>query len=124
MQSFKVRQNGQKAELTWQTATEVAVRNFDIEKGTDGKTFSKIAEVKARNTPSVYQAFDDQFSESAYYRLKINDLDGSSKYSNTVFLEKNGDKASKYAEILRGLFGSKRTTKSNPLSYQTVLGKF
>ena len=102
LSKFSAKQENSKAELTWQTANEVAVKNFDIEKGTDGKTFSKIAEVKAHNTPSVYQAFDDQFSESAYYRLKINDLDGTSKYSNIVFLEKNGDKTIKIRRNTEG----------------------
>ncbi len=101
---FSAKQNGSTAELTWQTANEVAVKNFDIEKSLDGKTFLKIAEVKANNTPSVYSTVDDQFSASAYYRLKINDLDGTSKFSNIVFLEKSpfGGKGAKIQRNTEG----------------------
>lgn len=92
---FSVKENGNQTEFNWQTASETNVKNFDIEKSLDGQKFEKIAEIKANNTPSVYQAFDHQFSESAYYRLKINDLDGTNSHSKTVFLEKNGAKTIK-----------------------------
>ena len=74
----------QKAQLNWKTATETNVKNFDIEKSADGRKFEKIGEVEANNTPSVYSAFDDYFFESAYYRLKINDLDGKVTYSTAI----------------------------------------
>ena len=99
---FVVKAEQNKALLTWQTASETNVKNFDIEKSLDGQKFEKIAEVKANNTPSVYQAFDHQFLESAYYRLKINDLDGTTNHSKTVFLEKNGAKTIKISRNTEG----------------------
>lgn len=99
---FSAKTTGNQAIFNWQTATETNVKNFDIEKSLDSQKFEKIAEVKAHNTPSVYQAFDNQFSESAYYRLKINDLDGTSSYSKTVFLEKNGTKSIKISRNTEG----------------------
>lgn len=66
------------------------------------KPFRKFAEIKANNTPSVYQAFDDQFLSSAYYRLKINDLDGKFSFSKTVFLEKNTSKSIKISRNTEG----------------------
>jgi Secretion system C-terminal sorting domain len=86
---FSAKANNSKVTLNWQTASETNVKNFDIEKSLDGKNFIKIKEVKANNTPSVYQAFDDNFTESAYYRLKTNDLDGKTDYSKTVFVAYN-----------------------------------
>jgi Secretion system C-terminal sorting domain len=83
---FSAKANGNKTTLNWQTANETNVKNFDIEKSIDGANFSKIKEVKANNTPSVYQAFDDQFFASTYYRLKTNDLDGKTDYFKTVFV--------------------------------------
>ncbi len=85
----------QKAQLIWQTAAEDGVKNFDIEKSTDGKAFLKIAEVKANNTPSVYQAFDEYFFQSSYYRLRTNDLDGKTEVSKVVYLEKSAGKVAK-----------------------------
>ena len=99
---FSAKNNENKVELNWQTATETNVKNFEIEKSSDGQKFEKIAEIKANNTPSVYQAFDNQFSESAYYRLKINDLDGTNSYSKTVFLEKKGAKTIKISRNTEG----------------------
>jgi hypothetical protein len=88
LRSFSAKANRNRTTLNWQTANETNVKNFDIEKSLDGTFFSKIKEVKANNTPSVYQALDDNFTESAYYRLKINDLDGKTDYSKIVFVEK------------------------------------
>jgi hypothetical protein len=99
---------GGKTLITWQTASETNVKNFDIEKSIDGTNFSKIKEAKANNTPSVYQAFDDNFTESAYYRLKIIDLDGKTDYSKIVFVDKN---------MQRGIKISKNT--EGPLSIET-----
>ena len=93
--NFTANAEKQRALLTWQTANERSVAHFDIEKSLDGKTFDKIGELKANNTPSVYQAFDNDFTASAYYRLRINDLDGTSTYSKIIFLEKS--------KILKGI---------------------
>jgi hypothetical protein len=89
--NFKAIPKAEQVQLTWQTASETNLKNFAIEKSTDSKIFEKIAEVKANNTPSVYQATDDTpfGGKGAYYRLKINDLDGTSNYSKIVFVEKN-----------------------------------
>ena len=102
--NFTAKNIGNKAELNWQTASEFNVKNFNIEKSFDGKAFDKINEVKANNTPSVYQAFDNDFSTSAYYRLKINDLDGKTDYSKVVFLEKSpfGGKGAKIRSNTEG----------------------
>ena len=52
--------------LDWSTAQEKDNSHFDIERSLDGQKFIKIAEIKANNTPSVYQVFDAQFYQSAY----------------------------------------------------------
>ena len=70
--------------LTWATATERNTRDFDIEQSSDGKTFTRIGNVKAKGnsqTPQYYRFSDDKFFDLTYYRLKINDLDNKSAYS-------------------------------------------
>jgi hypothetical protein len=84
--------DNQNAFLEWTTSEEHNMSHFDIEKSVNGKNFLKIAEIKAKNTPSVYSAIDDKFFNSSYYRLKINELDGTVNYSKIVFLEKNSEK--------------------------------
>ena len=76
--------------LTWQTATEVNTAYFDIESSTDGKTFQKIAETKAKGKAATYEYIDRHpLSITTYYRLKMNDLDGTSSYSNVVSVSQN-----------------------------------
>jgi Pregnancy-associated plasma protein-A len=114
--SFNAKNNNNEVEFLWHTANEFNVKNFEIEKSTDGKDFSTIAEVKAKNTPSVYQAFDDQFFQSAYYRLKINDLDGTFDYSKTIFVENNQpNKVKIYPSVTSGLL-----TIENAKSFEIV----
>ena len=71
--------------LTWQTASEINTNHFDIERSTDGKIFDKIGELKAQNKAAHYNYLDKSIINSTvYYRLKINDLDGTINYSNIV----------------------------------------
>lgn len=93
--TFTGKTDGSTNVLTWQTASERAVAHFDVEHSTDGKVFEKIAEVAARNTPSVYQASDKVIAQTMYYRLKTVDFDRKTSLSNVITLE-NG-------RILRGL---------------------
>ncbi len=95
--------------LDWTTTAERNISHFDIEKSVDSKFFLKIARrdainrVSTTSTPSVYQAVDDLFFTSSYYRLKINELDGTATYSKILYLEKNSDKNLK---IIRDTEGS------------------
>jgi Secretion system C-terminal sorting domain len=75
--------------LTWQTASEVNTTHFDIERSYDGKQFEKIGETKAQGKAAMYEYLDKAPLSGVgglYYRLKINDLDGKSSYTNVVTL--------------------------------------
>ena len=85
--SFQAKNTEGSNKLTWQTATEKNVRDFDVEKSSDGKVFEKIGTVKAKgnsSTPQYYAFSDDTPFDLTYYRLKINDLDNKTDYSKTV----------------------------------------
>lgn len=82
--------------LNWQTANEVALSHFEIEKSPNGQKFERIGEVNAKGGPSEkvsYEFIDNQNSSfishnsSLYYRLRMVDLDGKSKYSKIIALE-------------------------------------
>jgi chitinase len=79
---------GTNAQLSWETASELNLKDYDIEKSIDGKNFVEIDKIAARNAPSVYAVVDKNFEQSAYYRLKTNELSGDVAYSKIVFLEK------------------------------------
>ncbi len=120
---FTAKLDDNKAELNWQTASENKVQNYEIEKSFDGKTFLKIVETKANNAPSVYQAFDEQFSTSAYYRLKINDLDGVSNYSKIVHLEGKGTKTPKIIQYTEGSISIETNDKIELITITNTIGQ-
>jgi hypothetical protein len=88
---FKAKAVGNKAVLTWSTASEVNNQGFDIEKSFDGTNFSKIDFVKGNGNSNIllsYISVDDNFAQTAFYRLKQIDFDGKIEYSRIVQLEK------------------------------------
>ncbi|MBL7818556.1 MAG: DUF1501 domain-containing protein [Saprospiraceae bacterium] len=91
--------NGTDAHIEWTTANESNTDTFDIERSTDAKSFKKVGTVKATghsHEPVRYDYLDKDLPLSQayvfYYRLKINDLDGTSTFSETrsVIFEKAG----------------------------------
>lgn len=79
------------AHLSWETASEVINSGFDIEKSLNGITFEPIGFVKgAGNTTKInaYNFVDNNFTKTAYFRLKQVNFDGKYTYSNIVSLEK------------------------------------
>jgi uncharacterized protein (TIGR02145 family) len=78
--------------LNWSTASETNTSLFELEKKTfNNNTWQKIAFLKASGnstTPRQYSYTDKNINVGKFnYRLKMVDLDGSSKYSNTINVE-------------------------------------
>ncbi|GAA4443158.1 hypothetical protein GCM10023091_31140 [Ravibacter arvi] len=71
--------------ITWEVAEEENVSHYDIEAGTGGRTFRKIGNVKASGKAErKTYAFNDGALyglSPVYYRLRIEDFDGSFTYS-------------------------------------------
>jgi len=82
--------NDNTATLNWVTSSEINVKEFILQKSTDGFNFTQVAVVAAAGNstlPQSYTALDADFNtEFAYYRLLIADLDGSVKLSTTILL--------------------------------------
>jgi hypothetical protein len=77
------------AHLTWVTASEINSDRFELERSTDGRTFSKVAALATRNsaTGGNYDYTDAAPTEGLnYYRLKLIDLDQTSTYSPVATL--------------------------------------
>ena len=93
LRSFSAKKGDKNNLLSWQTASETNVLNFDIERSYDGILFEKIGTTKANNTPSVYGYSDAIFNQNKgkiiYYRLKTNDLDGRSSLSKIISITAN-----------------------------------
>lgn len=75
-------------QLNWQTASEKDASHFDIERSREGKTFTKIGQVKAvgQSVALLNYTFMDEMPSSGvnYYRLRQVDREGKEKLSNIV----------------------------------------
>jgi len=77
--------------LQWSTKSEQNSAYFDIQRSENGSDFTTIAKVNAAGNSSVvknYQFTDNELSTSSvfYYRLKMVDIDGTSKFSPIIFI--------------------------------------
>lgn len=72
--------------LDWKTGIEFNVKNIDIESSENGISYRKVAEVLPKGSNSSY-SFNVPNNSNAYFRLKVNDLDGYFEYSETKFVK-------------------------------------
>jgi chitinase len=112
-----------KAVLWWQTEQEDRLKSFDLEKSTDGKNFEKIQTFSAKNTPSVYRAFDANFEAAAYYRVVVFDLNGQKMVSKMVFLEENRVKTIKISQNTEGGILVETADKIEQIQLVNTLGQ-
>ncbi len=85
MMYFNAKKNGIHTDIDWLMARDIDVDYYEVEVSTDGQVFRWLTEVNAAqvNSPKQYEAVDlkPAFGEN-FYRLKVNQIDGSYFYSN------------------------------------------
>jgi hypothetical protein len=83
---FKAKNNTNATTLYWETSSEKNMLNFDIQKSSNGIEFNSVGMVKANNfgDKNKYTFNDSKTNDIQYYRLKMNELDGSYSYSQIV----------------------------------------
>jgi len=85
------KQNG--IQLDWKVYTEYNVKSYQIERSTDGRTYTTVGSLPAlyNNTnDGDYGFFDaNPLSGTSYYRIKNTDLDGKSAYSIVIRVNRN-----------------------------------
>jgi hypothetical protein len=89
---FKGINDKNKNRLTWQTADEINVAHFVIERSRDGWAFEEIGKLNTKgagNSTQSYELVDDNPLIINYYRLKIMDNDGTFDYSKTITVSNN-----------------------------------
>jgi hypothetical protein len=67
-------------QLTWKVAGEENVARYEVERSTDGRSFSTIASINAHGK-DTYNYTDVVSSNTVFYRIKNIDNDGKSRYS-------------------------------------------
>ena len=86
--SFAAQQAGSDVTLKWITSSEINNDRFEIERSTDGRAFTKIGTVAAKNYEgqSDYQFTDNSqwASEKRFYRLKMIDKSGQNANSQII----------------------------------------
>jgi hypothetical protein len=74
--------------LQWQTANELNMQGYNVERSANGKDYSGIDNINAKGKgvlPNTYSIIDALPSDGTnYYRLKMINLDGSFAYSNVI----------------------------------------
>ncbi|MEM6722534.1 MAG: T9SS type A sorting domain-containing protein [Bacteroidota bacterium] len=79
--------------LEWETQEESGVSHFQLERADNARDFEAIgnpAEANNTNGPNNYQQKDEApLIGNNYYRLRMEDFDGSFKYSTIVLLNKS-----------------------------------
>lgn len=78
------------ANLHWQTEQETNFDRFEVLKSTNGSQFQPLGQVPAKGTAGSYSYNTAQQEPTAYYRLKMVDLNGSAKYSSIIRLTQKG----------------------------------
>ncbi|HMU45285.1 MAG TPA: T9SS type A sorting domain-containing protein [Chitinophagaceae bacterium] len=91
MVSFSGDVRNQLAVLNWTTEEETELLQFDIEKSLNGSTFTTIATVNSYNDNQSEQnnyTYTDPtpLSGPTYYRIKVRNTSGKSKYTKTIRL--------------------------------------
>jgi len=95
--SFTAAKQGTAARLSWTSANETNFRNYEVERSADGVTYTVIGVVAATGGPGREQSY--QFVDNAphsgknYYRLKMNNTNGTFKTSEVRTLNFTGNNA-------------------------------
>ena len=92
--NFKGERQGAKNMLSWITASEQNNKGFELQRSSDGESFSATGYVNSKaqngnsNSTLNYEYADEKpFTGNNYYRLKQVDFDGKSTLSNIVLIK-------------------------------------
>ena len=100
LKSFTATNDRNAVVLNWQTASEVNSSYFDVERSDDGQFFFSLGKVKSNSnattssssSSSSYSFLDTKAASrggNIFYRLKMVDNDGTSRYSNIISIKPN-----------------------------------
>ncbi|HTN37124.1 MAG TPA: T9SS type A sorting domain-containing protein [Arachidicoccus sp.] len=70
--------------LEWQSGVETGLRHYQLEKSMDGNKFVEVATIIATGSNSSYVYPISNTASASWYRLKLIDLDGKSRYHNKI----------------------------------------
>jgi hypothetical protein len=86
---------GNNVMVNWSVGSEQGIKNYEVEKSTDGSHFTKSGTILANGLTAGanYQWADDQVAEgNNYYRIRSNEESGTFGYSSVVMVQWKGKK--------------------------------
>lgn len=91
--SFNAKKEGSNTKLNWNVAQQDNVARYEVERSSNGTSFSKIGQVAASDI-TTYSFVDAQpVLGTVYYRVKNVDNDGKFKYSTVISLKEGSSLA-------------------------------
>ncbi len=93
LSEFTAREEGPANVLNWVSESEQNVARYVVERSAYGEDFQAIGEVAAAGnslSSRAYDFYDRQPLPLSYYRLQIQDEDGSVEYSKVVYVQRKG----------------------------------
>ncbi|UAY52895.1 T9SS type A sorting domain-containing protein [Ferruginibacter albus] len=113
MISFTGNVTNHAAVLDWSTNNEINTKEMQIERSTDGNTFTSIGTITAVGNGNNNYHFTDATLNDAtgYYRIKTIDVDGKATLSNIVKLTDNAGTTGSLQLLPNLLSGSSNTIK-------------
>jgi photosystem II stability/assembly factor-like uncharacterized protein len=103
--SFNGNLNTKNILLNFKTSSEYNLKNFEIQKSSDGTNFYSIGTVKATGNSSSARSYnftDRRVNDLNFYRLKMNDEDGKFTYSSTILIK--NPNASQHVYVINNPF--------------------
>jgi hypothetical protein len=104
--SIKAAEQGNNIAVEWKVATQLNVASYEVEKSTNGRSFSKVASqvaIGVNNASTTYNWLDEHsVAGTNYYRIKAIDVNGAAKYTQIV-------------KITLGKVGTGFTVSPNPV---------
>jgi|GEM_PF-1016093 len=123
------RAEGKTNVLAWVTTTEINNKGFELERSSDGRTFSSIAFVSSKATGGnssqrlSYNYTDLRPYSVAWYRLKQIDKDGRFSYSNIVQVKGGDNMLSVYPNPASGIIHIQKSKKIEAIRILEITGK-
>jgi hypothetical protein len=79
----------EEVKLTWETASEINNKGFEVEMSENGRDYTKITFIEGKGNSTTVSSYQLSVSNPSdgYYRLRQVDFDGTFSYSPVVFVE-------------------------------------
>lgn len=87
LDNFEAAKDGNGIKLSWTAATEAGVAHYEIQRSTDGINFQAVGSVKAENKRNYSYVDALPVAANNFYRLRIVDLDNTSRISHVVSIK-------------------------------------